>query len=477
MRYSARALMLGRSLVPVALAVWLVLASCSGVARVPSRTPAGWLELDSPHFRLRTDLPRERAVETLEQLEQLLAAFLTLGWEARGAPDKLDIAVFHNPEDVYGFGNFNGFYLRSGLLAPLAVAAHLEESDALSTVKHEITHHIAFQAIAKQPPWFAEGIAVYYSTAWLAGRRFELGRVPAELLWYGLMPAATLLSPDADRTDRRFYSSAWLLTHYLTSHRRDDFLGYQRTLARGYPFAAAWALHFGDLAPERLDEVLPAYLSSGELPMQRFRVSRDDVPVRVRALGSAPLHALRARLYFTQRPGDDWNKQAHRNLELALQADPDSVDAALVRIAYATSDRSEQLALARALTARHPGHWQAWLARASLEEEAAVAGEPVPPSDSIERLLALRPDHPRGTMFAARRALRAGHGAAARAMSARALGAAPSDTLLVKMRVEILDRTGGRAEACVLLRNLAGMLDDASERAFINATFSRHCHP
>ena len=461
---------------PLALATLLATHACSEVARAPRPSLTGWLELDSPHFVLRTDLAYERAVETVQRLEHLLSTFVELGWNARGLP-KLDVAVFSNGEEVHAFGPFNGVYLRSALLSPLAVAVHHDGPDALSSLKHELTHHIAFQVITKQPAWFAEGIAVYYSTAWVKGAHFELGRVPPEMPWYGLMPTAELLSPDADRTDARFYSTAWLLTHYLMSRRREDFVAYQRTLAQGQAFSTAWDMHFADLVPGRLDEILVGYLREGSLRTMHDRFSPEEVPVRVRALPDSELYAMRARLYFRERPGNDWLQRAQQNLELALQADPDSVSAALVRIAYAARDRTEQLTLARALTARNPDDWQAWLALASLEEEAAGAGEPIFESASIARLLALRPGHPRGTMFAARKALRAGHAAEALDLSERALRAAPTDALLVKMRVEILDRTQRRPQACVLLRDLVGAQEDAAERAVLQAQFARHCRP
>jgi len=173
---------------------------------VPSRGGRAWHELESAHFVLRTDLDPARAVETLELLEQLLHAYLVVGWNAKGWPKRLSIVILRNPDDVHHFlPRYDGVYVSQRPWPRLALSPWRYGPDGLSTVKHELTHHIAYAAIPNQPPWFAEGTASFFETAWFDNRgRFVIGAASENMAWRGTMHADELLTARANRHDPRF---------------------------------------------------------------------------------------------------------------------------------------------------------------------------------------------------------------------------------------------------------------------------------
>jgi hypothetical protein len=64
-----------------------LLAACAHELR--SRLPEKWIELQSEHFLLRTDLPEEDARKAIRDFELVRSALLAAGWHsARPAADR-----------------------------------------------------------------------------------------------------------------------------------------------------------------------------------------------------------------------------------------------------------------------------------------------------------------------------------------------------------------------------------------------------
>jgi hypothetical protein len=467
-----------RSTLSVALALGaLALTACGGLSSLPSRGGPAWFELRSPHFVLRTDLERERAIATLQTLERLLRAYLLFGWNAKGSPEPLPVVVMRRADDVHRLmPGYDGMYLTHPSLPPVAVAPWREGPEGLATIKHELTHHVAHAVIPRQPPWFSEGTATFFETAWFDHKgRFVIGTLPAERIWHGPMPSDELLSQHADRADPRFYSNAWLLVHYLYTRRGTDFARYQRALAAGRSFEDAWRESFTDLDHARLDQVLAAYLRSGPFKSGAYRFTHEPVPMRIRALHDADVFALRARLYFQCQP-ENWRLQGRANVELALQADPRQLEAGMLKLLFMSRTLDEQLALASALTAAHPRAWEAWWLRARLEADHPQASARTAAGlRALDQLLALRPRHPRGLVLAADRELRAGRMQEALRLSAAALRSAPVDPLVIEVRAELLRRAGEQAAACDLAYRLTALLAEMGDSERGAAAVTRHC--
>lgn len=462
----------------VRVAVLLVVTTalgCGGLTALPSRGGPVWHELESPHFVLRTDLRYERAVRTLQMLEQLMDAYVAAGWRATGNDERFLLVVFRDAEDMHHFApHYGGYYMTNPMLPTMGVAAWSAGPHGLELTKHELTHFIAYKRMARQPLWFAEGIATFYQTARFERGRFVIGSAP-NLTWYGPMPAAELMADRVDPLDRRFYSNAWLLTHYLMTRRHREFVAYQRALAGGRTATDAWAQHFPDMLPTTLDETLARHLSNSALLSYSWTVERKQIDVEVRRLEDADVCALRARLFFFFRPGGDWKERAHENLALALRANPEHLEARMVDLTYVDRPLAERIARARELVAAHPNAWAAWLILAAVEEAsgAPAAGEGAP--RALDRLLALRPGHPRALILAAHRALREGRTEEALELSETALRASPTDDMVVQMRAELLDLSGHRKQACEVIGGAALALDDPGRRQRLTAPFSGRC--
>jgi hypothetical protein len=133
-------------------------------------------------------------------------------------------------------------------LLPWAVAPAVRYPYEFTTLKHEIVHYIASVAVPHQPPWFSEGIAMFFQTADFDREgRFQVGLVPKDyyrVLKYGVLPMSSLLAARIEKPDAQFYASAWLLVHYLMTQHADRFSAYQRALAAGATFEQAWSQAF-----------------------------------------------------------------------------------------------------------------------------------------------------------------------------------------------------------------------------------------
>src|SRR5688572_10512252 len=91
-------------------AQWLL--ACASLSPVPDQGGPAWLRLETEHFVLHTDLSEPQARDTISTFEQLLDAYVQLGWETTGKlPSKLDIVVFEDQSDFEVFaGDTVGFH-------------------------------------------------------------------------------------------------------------------------------------------------------------------------------------------------------------------------------------------------------------------------------------------------------------------------------------------------------------------------------
>jgi tetratricopeptide (TPR) repeat protein len=139
-------------------------------------------------------------------------------------------------------------------------------------VYHELTHQLMANTSAKQPLWYQEGVAEYFSTFRTSGAEAHLGVVVQEhLRWlraeeaFGslskrLIPlrelfAVTPASPIYNERTRTgvFYAESWALVHYLLHNdaRSEKLFRFLGLLRGGKPvdeaFATAFAMPFSEL--------------------------------------------------------------------------------------------------------------------------------------------------------------------------------------------------------------------------------------
>ncbi len=127
-----------------------------------------------------------------------------------------------------------------------------------------------------QPAWFAEGLATYLETVSYdrSTHQAVLGRPPADhVSWLrgtGVMIRSERLfaasRPDHDdmRETMSFYSSSWLLVHYLLNRESERFGDFQRRLARLEEWHDAWQASFGELSSQHLDAQVVAHAEQTE---------------------------------------------------------------------------------------------------------------------------------------------------------------------------------------------------------------------
>ena len=139
--------------------------TCAGhLPPCPAAGGPAWTELESPHFRLRTDDDSAAARAALTDLEQLQAALLTVF----GVPPDLDTGRLPVVVVDRGWTDFSprqveGFFTQA-LFQPLVVMVAGGELHRQELIKHELVHYLSHMVMERQPRWLAEGLATYYAT-------------------------------------------------------------------------------------------------------------------------------------------------------------------------------------------------------------------------------------------------------------------------------------------------------------------------
>ncbi len=161
----------------------LALAACAREVR--SINPDNWLELQSEHFVLRTDLSQDDARKAVGDLELVRNALLAAGWSSpHPSPDKILVVALAGgralreflPERLEGMSLYGLFGER---LVLVDGEGDLADSEL---VKHEVTHALAYDLLVANPRWVQEGLACYLETLEIdrsKGRRLAPPRPPS----------------------------------------------------------------------------------------------------------------------------------------------------------------------------------------------------------------------------------------------------------------------------------------------------------
>lgn len=282
------------------LALVLPSAAPPGAARGP-REGTPWearSRLESDHWRLETNLPREKGDDLLRKLEALRACFLrelALGAPARAA--KLRVLAFRARDDYLRNIPLPDMKRHSGFFDPATNASYFS-LDALGepALFHEATHQLAWNHLPKGEAagprpnfWVVEGLAAWFESFSLgadgAGRigdfetgrrenifRFRLGRAKemiADGEWEAL-PRYVLLDDDSYRDDGQGgrtrgwprYSEGALLVHYLMTaeagRHRAAFVEYLKDVYACRTRPDSFARRFG-VAPAELEPRVLAF--------------------------------------------------------------------------------------------------------------------------------------------------------------------------------------------------------------------------
>lgn len=395
----------------MALCSLVVCGACSGVqfreasGRGASGHSTGWLEFDTRHFRVRTDLPEPSALDLGQHLEEARAALVKIAWGNGFDPlGKTRIYAFSRPGE---FQSVTGFQQAAGLATS---ALHFEralvfhrgaESGLPRVVVHEIAHDLAGWFLPAQPAWFSEGMAGYQETLTFDRERgvASLGAVAEDRVEFlksagfvmrteKLFARSRAMHGDV-RDTGSFYAGTWLLVHYLVNHYNEKFVRFQRAIGQFVPWKKAWQASFGDRNPEQLNDELTSYARRAEFTVLQAPVAVAAIEPQVRRLSRAEAEASKALVAFRLGNLDE----AKRRVTKAGDGLASSLEG--IRALYElSSDEQERATLAERAIAEYPEAEESWLlsARSSANAEQKIA--------AIRRAARSAPDHP-----AVRRAL------------------------------------------------------------------------
>ena len=342
------------------LAACAVLAASTVVcANVDDRD---WCITYTDHFELVSDLPRERGLELVVQLDRFrsaASALLPSGSREAAPPIKIvafkrarDFATVFNSTHVTGFA---GPSLDQSLLAsgPDLSGRHLSRN-----VFHEYVHYLVrSRATVNLPIWYEEGFASYLSTLSIdrAGT-VTIGRIPFAYL-RGVLLLPGLSIPDVIgerfRLDHRrhdlsdVYGLAWAIVRFL--HHAEDDNGERYASRLGDMLAAIDAGASSEQAmksslgldTEGLKRRLRSYYDSDQLPVFQFRTeTRDRLAFRRDCLDP-----IDARKHLAEVAAFHHPRFAMELYHGILAKSPDHVDA-LVGLSRLVSE-SQALELAR----------------------------------------------------------------------------------------------------------------------------------
>lgn len=376
----------------------LVLASC---AHAPRAADNGvWLQLESEHFILRTDLGEADARAAIVELERVRVAIVSAWWQGPRSPEgKLAAIELADDAELSAFVQHRiAGYVASDVFGERVLVMSAEQSPSQQPLlKHELSHSLGESFLQRQPRWLLEGLACYLETLRLdfANDRFVLGEPDRDrvrflathpVMDYGpVLAMGSELLTLAPAQGCAFETASWLLLHYLADEKRpqlDDFLG---RLAVAEDPARAFAEAFPGLTADQLGRDVNAYwqvgrLGSGSVPLPRYQGA-----ISVSALPVAEVHALRAGLYL-QSVGRLEGQRARAAVEMsaALAIDPQCPTALWVE-ASLTGMRNPQVALAA--TEKHPGDWRSFW----LLAEATAPGDPAARRAALEKAAELAP--------------------------------------------------------------------------------------
>ena len=346
-----------------------VACGCTHGRSPPDARPV-YLELESAHYVLLTDLPERDAGQTLGRLENVRGALIQGSWHGDALPrEKLRVVQLASSARFHEFASsgMNAFYQPVDLFGePMLVMTADQGGAGDAILQHELAHALHGSFLPRNPRWFFEGLACYLETLRYdpAADRYTIGEPNQDRLLYLRFHPETDYARVLSTSTREavllsgqdgyaFQSAAWLLVFYLANERGAALDDYIQRRARGEPAQAAFNSAFTGLDPGALAQDAAAYekimkTAAGGRNRPVYRLREVRLPawegaVQVRATSPAEVEALRAELYFLS-PGLPRNEahlaEARAAADAALRLDPFQPLALAVQVALAETSES-----------------------------------------------------------------------------------------------------------------------------------------
>jgi hypothetical protein len=446
--------------------------------RCSDRGGPEWREIRSEHFVVLTDHSSRRAKDLARELETVHRA-------VRGAlfrtpppmPGLVRVVVFKRQDEFQTFApeprrageRALGLYQVIAGEPTIVIPGSLDELQRV-TLAHELAHHLLARIFARQPRWFAEGVATWIESVGVTGPDSppSVGNVPPHRVrdvypYHG--GAGELLHATGGLPSARHYGVAWALVNYLMNVRGREFGALQARFQRGDDPQAAWRELFPEWDPaspegmKALDKAVGQHVGGGKFAYHELKLEKDHPEPTERRLSASEVHGLRLAL---PRVGDAGKKPEvaarilQAEVEEVLAEDPGNVAALAIRTA---AKPEEAAALAARATQAHPEDSRGWLLLAKASEGPARDA-------AFHRAVETSPQQSFALNELAWELVKAEREGEAIPIAVRAVAIAPWDGAVLDTLAAALQGVGRCAEALTVQRRASDVIaDGASEEA------------
>lgn len=325
-----------------------------------------WVELQSKHFVMDSNLSERQAQEALATLERAYKTFDDVVFPPKHPTElpRIHVVMFEKQGEYEEYApKASGAYFipaLPGAVQPeetlVLYGAPLADPQWVRIVErprlHELAHRFIRRSLGSVPLWLNEGLADYYSTLRIESDNVAIGLPPAGYsLTYDKVPKieelldmdrATFYSGRAGTVEGRalqriHYVASWGLVHMLLNgpdEYRERAQGFLDAIAQHVPVKAAFERAYAKIDRAKMDEDLKQYLSPNRPTYAAKRaqyVAPEPPPPEVaRQLSLAEEQLLRAALTGPEDP----------RFELAIRAAAAAAPRAVkTRLARAHADR------------------------------------------------------------------------------------------------------------------------------------------
>lgn len=349
-------------------ALFFALLALACARELRSANPDAWLELQSDHFTLRTDLAEEDARKAIADLELIRNALLAAGWHGKTAsPARITVVAVASERELHeflgaqvdGMAGTNRFGERMILVRG---DGNLLDSEV---VKHEVTHALMQEYLVSNPRWVAEGIACFLETLdidrdkrmavrgasqWQR-RRWLRDHEPKGINWS--LQIMGMGSNFKNYDGFAFETLSWGLVHWMVDLYPQKFGAFLAGLSRGEGMWKAFSEAFPTFTEATIAAGMDRYLAySTAMLKDRFQIMPWGGAVAQRKLGRAEAHALRAELFG--RFANQANSESKFEEELAFAKAADPANPLMLALSRNKPDLKPAIE-------RHPDDWRSWV--------------------------------------------------------------------------------------------------------------------
>lgn len=294
------------------IAVAIMANGCGGAApvlpKLPSQGGPQWIELQTDHFTMWTDLPSAKAHALMKKLEERRQV-LARGMNRAPQNERILAIVFRTNEELWHFVDPSAYAISWDEFNPSAQPGIAVSAETYPiAINHELSHAISFALVEVQPRWLGEALACYFE---MGEPDPDTGEVVIGVPYPERLPALREGIPLSIRqlfacregacAGRKFYAWSWALFSFLLDQHFEPLTIYlQRLQDTKGDHDKAWKEAFPKMSLDELDRDLLEWTYNGDLKVVRFKIEPVAGTAVERPLHDADVLAARSLLYFTK---------------------------------------------------------------------------------------------------------------------------------------------------------------------------------